>query len=286
MHAHIPRLSKPGSPHRAAAWLRSSILTLTMCRLGLSLGAAQLVITAPDTNLLPNKANQEVEIIISGSIDLAGLNFSLIIGDGFPDIPGSSIDSPTITSVDLIGSESPTIFTGNNNGQDIPENRPRAYQASVVTDTGTVSGSGLLATVTIDTTGYLSGTYDLTLTGDADNDFSGLEIIDALSVVLPSTVHNGSITVTSVPEPESVAVVAGFGLLLLTVTRKRKAPRARSSAALTTLLAAALMAMPQSDGIAGETHLIAGAHALHPGLGSHRISVIVSGGFETAGVNF
>ena len=73
-----------------------------------------------------------------------------------------------------------------------------------------VPADGVLVVLTIDTTGFQAGTWDLLLSGilgGHDTDFAGV----------PANIINGTITV--VPEPGTLSLLAAFALGLC--TRKR-----------------------------------------------------------------
>jgi hypothetical protein len=119
--------------------------------------------------LLPNTANQIVTIHVTGGEQIAGEDFYAQIGDGGAYLGGSNA-KPAFTNVDvLVG----TMFAASNNGSygdpnGTPPGNNAAHPLIWVDGTSTVSGSvpasGLLATLTIDTTGLNSGTFPLRLT--------------------------------------------------------------------------------------------------------------------------
>ena len=152
-----------------------------------------------------NVSGQKVTLNVSGGDLVDALNFFVQIGDGGNPSLGYRGTGPAITEVDILTG---TIFSGNNTGQtDLTAGLlPLPAQIALVgTDTisGSVTASGLLATLTIDTTGYSAGSsYDLKLKGTLNGDSSfGLD---------PMTITNGSIVLVAVPEPSAV-----FTLILL-----------------------------------------------------------------------
>jgi hypothetical protein len=90
-----------------------------------------------------------------------------------------------------------TIFEGNSTGQSDLLSLPQVWVQSTTTAAGTVTAEGLLATLTIDTTGFLDGSFDLSLgdTRDGATDFAGL----------PVDITDGSIRI--VPEPTTLALL-------------------------------------------------------------------------------
>ena len=128
------------------------------------------------------------------------------------------LGGPIITNIDLIGPG--TIFNGNNVGQTnlpdpyaTPGNQPSAFTRTV---TGFVSANGVLAYVTVDTTGIKKGFYNFSLT----NELGPTNVGD--TEVLPFFVR-GSIFV-DVPEPASIVMgLMGAAALGSLVIRKRLA---------------------------------------------------------------
>jgi len=178
------------------------------------------LIVAGHHTLLPNQAGQEIEVLISGGHAVEGMNFYIQVGDGGPEavdlglIDPPGIDGPHVENVDL---ETGTIFESNNSGQfnpDTNETLPQLFGAFIVTNAATTTADGLLATVTIDTTGFTAGTWELrvsdTLAGDTELPFVGARF------------HNGSITID--PDPaltdptfaalEDVTLLAGSPLIV------------------------------------------------------------------------
>jgi len=177
-------------------------------------------------NLLANSPNQKITIQVTGGEQIAGEDLFAQIGDGGP-INGGTNTKPIFTNVDIITS---TIFVGNNSGaQGDPNGIPPGSNAghpliwldSTVTNTGTVPANGLLATLTIDTTGVNSGTFSLLLTGVANTLGSFNTTLRASSGdPIPLTVTNGRITVVT-PEPAS-GMLGVAGMTLLLSRRKRR----------------------------------------------------------------
>jgi hypothetical protein len=184
---------------------------------GLLLGGqalGQIVIDVGDYTLLANTPGQTISIMVSGGAGVQGLNFNIQVADGYPT--GGTISGPNITGLDLIGTASnPTIFFANNSGARLPiRSDPQVWSESLTTGTGTVNTSGLLAVVTVDTTGWFGGNWSFALanTQEGATDFAGLG----------ATITDGTITV--VPEPASATVV-GMGLVLGgLLLRRRRTP--------------------------------------------------------------
>lgn len=78
-----------------------------------------LIFQGGTTSLLPNQAGQQVTFSINNTgaaQEVTGLEFWVQIGDGYPNVPGSSVvnDGPNLTGINLING---TAFSGNNSGQ-------------------------------------------------------------------------------------------------------------------------------------------------------------------------
>ena len=182
----------------------------------LSVAAASLVSAQPSIevgshDLLPNTPGQTIEVFVTGGQAVETVNLNAQIADGF------NTDGPIIQSVDLVTA---TIFAPPNNdgGQFDSLNLPQIVGSTVVTPLSTtVDADGLLATITVDTTGVFGGTYDLSLTGTRNGDTNfGFDSGDNL---IEPVVTNGQISI--VPEPASALILAAGGGLLLARRRRR-----------------------------------------------------------------
>jgi hypothetical protein len=127
---------------------------------------AGVLIDLPEISLLPNTTNQSLDVLVENSGDplrVTGIGFNLQVADGGP-AAGGLILGPAITSVDLM---SGTIFASNNIGLSGSGSIvPQIYERGTLTASGSVSlpsGRSKLATIILDTTGFSSGTYVLTL---------------------------------------------------------------------------------------------------------------------------
>ena len=129
-------------------------------------------ITVGTHEFLPNMPNQTVQIHVTGGRPIEGLNFNAQIGDGGPAVGGTA--GPVITAVDL----ETGIFAGNNDGQVDLGSIPQLAMYSITTSSGSVVADGLLATLTIDTTGFDigEGPWVLALgnTLNGSTDFAGV----------------------------------------------------------------------------------------------------------------
>lgn len=165
----------------------------------------------------PNTPNQTVQLSITGGDQVAGEDFFAQIGDG-GSFNGGINTGPVFSGVDILAG---SIFAGNNTGAvgdpDPGGNaaHPLIWLDSTTTSAGTVSASGLLATLTIDTTGISSGTYPLTLTGVASA-FGPFDttLRDSLGDPVALNVLNGTITV-AVPEPSTWVLLSAAYCVLI-----------------------------------------------------------------------
>lgn len=184
-------------------------LAIVACELFFSAATAWAVptIVVGQHDLLPNTPNQIVKINVSGGDEVDALDLNAQIADGGPEV-GGSIDGPAITGADIITG---TIFANNNDGQSDLGSYPQVALRSTVADSGSVIADGLLTTLTIDTTGFSTGTFSLNL-GDTLNGPTDFDPISA-------DITDGSITI--VPEPASICLLLGGAGLMM--QRRRRA---------------------------------------------------------------
>lgn len=133
--------------------------------------------------LFADTPGQTLEIYVSGGDAVSGVNFNIQVADGGPET-GGSIDGPVITGLDILTG---TIFAASNSGSVNPEalaglDYPQWESRTTLTAGGTVAASGLLATVTLDTTGFSAGqSFDLIMGGptalNGPTDFAGLTAV-------------------------------------------------------------------------------------------------------------
>jgi hypothetical protein len=99
-----------------------------------------------------------VPILVTGGEPISGIDLFVQIGDGGAAVGGDDT-GPIITNLDLVTG---AIFATNNSGV-FTDPTPLIWGATTTTTSGTVLASGVLATLTIDTTGILTGQFDLIL---------------------------------------------------------------------------------------------------------------------------
>ena len=185
----------------------ATLAALATCCVLLAAGPAPaaIYIDVGNVRLLPDTPGQTVQVwLTTDAADyVAGCNFNAQIGNGGPDFGG--LAGPTISAVDL---ETGTIFDGDNRGQTDLGSLAQLAMYSIVTDSGTVQAAGLLATLTIDTTGFTTPGSTWTLTLD--------QTLNGPTDFAPTTAIISDGTITLTPEPASVALLAigGLGLLI------------------------------------------------------------------------
>lgn len=206
-------------------------LLFTACAvLGLAVSAqATPTITVGNYDLLPNTPGQEIPLYVTGIVPNAGPNnpnfpgnvngivLDVAIAEGGVDFGGTL--GPTITSIDV--DSGPTIWVAPNSpaGHQPPLvfNLGQLVEIQFLTNSGWVNvPGGLIATLLIDTTGFSSGTFPLTLSGGAiAANLSGTEFTGNLpnGTTIIYDYYNGTAgQITIVPEPSSV-VLAAIGLI-------------------------------------------------------------------------
>ncbi|MGA2619779.1 MAG: C25 family cysteine peptidase, partial [Thermoguttaceae bacterium] len=152
--------------------------------------------------LLPDKSNQTIQIYVSGGGPVEGLNFNIQVGDGGLPAGGTDV-GPVIQNVDILTG---TIFQNDPTAANIdPSGQiPMFGGWKTTTASGTVDASGLLATVTIDTTGF-SGRHTWALkmsnTCNGPTDFAGIA----------ANITDGTISTDAPPvaNPDTIAVLQG-----------------------------------------------------------------------------
>jgi hypothetical protein len=118
--------------------------------------------------LLPNTAGQTIQIYVSGGQMVDGIDIDMQLGDGGPELTQLGLtagtDGPAITNIDSVTG---TIFASSSNAASFYSMLPQlaSNYTAIVSANGYVAADGLLMTVTIDTTGFTTGTWDLLLSG-------------------------------------------------------------------------------------------------------------------------
>jgi hypothetical protein len=147
-------------------------------------------------HLMPWTLNQAVQVYVTGGDQVAGMNLNITTGAG------------TLTRVDGLSG----IFAGGNESLGIYLNGSLAIDY-VATLAGSVSATGLVATVWIDTGAPGGYSFDLLNTPNGPTEFitwPGVQVIIPTQADVTMTVDATSSTI---PEPGTLAVL-GLGLLI------------------------------------------------------------------------
>jgi len=198
--------------------------------------------------LLPDTPNQMVPIHVAGGQLTQGVVFNIQIGDGYPDVPGSMDDGPNIAGVSLV--EPGSVFGGvANTGNNPIETRGQIWVVGTSTSSGTVPAEGILANVTIDTTGWFGGDgpWELRLA----RTFSGDTNFQSPSGQFVPTITGGSIDIEAAKRWHSVKKptdVNGDGLISRADARDViNAVNTHGSIELPTMPTGSLAALPYVD---------------------------------------
>lgn len=163
----------------------------------LALSGAQAATITVDADGVGVGPGQVISVNVSGTEQVAGLNFYLQLGDGGVFVGGSET-APVITGVDLITN---TIFASNHTTPTADTVEPLAYAGGVTTNSGTVLANGLMATITVDTSSLQGNSFTMRLVGVAPS-LGGFdtELLAADSTPIAMNFAEQVVTV-AVPEP-------------------------------------------------------------------------------------
>lgn len=178
-------------------------------------------------NLFEGVADQFLNILIHGNGELVGgANFRIQIGN-------TGENSPTIQGLDLAGSaDTPTFWTGNNQGQTVTFSPTGQASEGVITTTDaqpTISvptDPTLFARVQVDGTGFTAGqSFGIFMENILGNDFIDTQILDQSGSILSTSLGAGSVTFTPVPEPVDAVLWVGMSLFVWSFLRKKSGIR-------------------------------------------------------------
>lgn len=196
------------------------VLGLGTCIASLNSVQAQLTLQVQvgNNDLAANSVGQVVNLFIQNTgttsaddVQVFGISFNVQIADG-----STSTSAPNLTGVDILTG---SVFASNNTGQQNPTMTVHHWNATTTTSSGAatlVHGTTTeIGQLTIDTTGFSSGSWALSLT--LYN--GGTHYFDNHANPIVPTITDGTITV--VPEPNS-AVGASCMLLAMVAFLRRK----------------------------------------------------------------
>ncbi|MCC6508739.1 MAG: hypothetical protein IT423_06510 [Pirellulaceae bacterium] len=171
--------------------------------------------------LLPNMAGQVINIFVNPSSPdetAGGLNLNIVIDDGGSLIGGFDTSSPVITNVNLKPTDG--LFAKLPNSQTNVLMSPKLVQSTIVAldlaSRPVIAPNSLLAQVTLDTTGFTSGTWTIDIDGI---DSIGLPSSDLAT--LGTQISNCSMSITAVPEPSWLLLVGCAWLVRKRSTKKQ-----------------------------------------------------------------
>lgn len=173
---------------------------------------ASPIINVGSHDLLPNEANQIIQVYVTGSDLVAGFNLKAQIGTS-----ATVTDQPVFQSISFTGGMwdvHPNTTMGG------PESGSEQYAAASVVFNNisdSVAANGLVVTMRVNTTGFNSGNFALSFANTDYGQDSEFLAPDGSSVA--ASITNGTIHIT--PEPATVALLGLGGLALL--RRKRNA---------------------------------------------------------------
>lgn len=196
--------------------MRTSRVTLLALVAGLStcsFASAALVTNVGSWTFDGNTTGNRIPVYVTGGDLITGATIVAQLGNVDPGDPSSLLPGPSIT-FDLTGTifDLPgTVFGSAATGS------PQVALATALLDLNqNATGNGLIATVVVDTTGFDSGTYTLTLESLA-GDFTDFSGTDSESLSIGFTYTAGSVTV-AIPEPQSLALL----IPTLSLLRRRR----------------------------------------------------------------
>ena len=145
-------------------------VVMNVILLALAVTGQTATIHVGDHGLLPNQPDQVIAIQVSGGDLVAGLDLFVQVGDGGPELLRFGLPAgragPMVDAVELVAG---TIFSGvtdkpvNIGSDQLPQTA--SYTIALVGGTQSVAADGVLAYLTMDTTGIYGGTWDLRLAG-------------------------------------------------------------------------------------------------------------------------
>lgn len=194
---------------------KSLILSVAVLFMGSAVASAAPVITVGNHALQPDLTDQTIDIMVHSTEPIDVLNFLLYIGDG-GEVVGGTDFGPVITDIDL----TVDVYSENALPQGFVLESPMMWITNILGEQGETMPvspeGGILARVTIDTTGLLPG--QSWLLGVVGHPVAGDTTIDQQ---VPEAPHG---TLSIIPEPASASLLGLLGLAML--RRRRRAQHA------------------------------------------------------------
>jgi len=167
-----------------------SLLILAALAGLLTRAANALHIQVGDHLLVPNQAGQTIDILVTGGEPVSGVNLYAQVGDGGPELADyglpAGVDGPAISAVDLkTGGIFASVPDPAVNQGSLPQ--VAIWSLGIAAPQGQVAANGKLVTLTVDTTGFSGGRWDLKLkdvlsaaaAGPFATDFAGTSAVVA-----------------------------------------------------------------------------------------------------------
>jgi hypothetical protein len=189
-------------------WLAMAVVVL-----GLAVETmATPIVTVGNYQLQPNTSNQLITLNVTGADAVTGFNLRAAIGDG-----SGAAAEPKFSAISFVSGTIWDAHPSTTTGGPITGLTQDA-QASVVFNTSgdSVPATGAFVKLFIDTTGFTTGTYNLSLTGTEIG--SPSRFIGTSGSEITTTITNGTITV---PEPATGMILVGVTFVLCRRQRTR-----------------------------------------------------------------
>lgn len=151
-----------------------------------------------DWVLVENASHQSIPVYVTGLEAVDGADLFVQVADGGPEASGL-VDGPALSNVDILNG---TIFEGNNEGETgAGQIVPQFWDSSTATteQIPTVLGDGLLATITLDTTGFFAADDDNPWDLKLANTLAGDSVLLAPPPGTTTHITNGRITLNARP---------------------------------------------------------------------------------------
>lgn len=206
---------------RKKNWVLAALAGIVIAGLGGTGWAAPLptlTVAASSSTVVAGQSSTPLVFTVSGGAAVQGMGFVIEINSGH--------SGPTIVSGNILSG----IFAGNNNGQVEPDTVAInnagfggfLARYTTATNSGTVTASGTVATINLNTSALNPGdTFTVKVIGTDDGTTNFTLGPDNSNQPDNATATTATITAVAAPEPASLGVLA-LGAATLLMTRKRK----------------------------------------------------------------